>query len=1202
MRKLFGFFTRRWIISLLGLSLLALFIWWAGPLFAFADKRPFEAENVRWALIIALFVIYAVRLLWKYLRAKFANANLLRGLGHHEAPPLDPAAKESAEEIAVLKARFEEAVGVLKQAKLGSRFTGQYLYQLPWYVIFGSPGSGKTTALLNSGLKFPLSEKLGKEKGVKVKGVGGTRNCDWWFTEEAVLLDTAGRYTTQDSYHDVDKAAWLGFLDLLKKYRRRRPINGVFVTVSIDDLLHQNETERSQYATAVRQRVQELHERLGIRFPIYVMVTKCDLIAGFQEFFIDFGREERAQIWGVTFPLTDPDAGGKVLSSFATEFTALEQRLQLQVSDRLQRERDPQRRTLIYAFPQQFAQLKDTLESFVTEVFDPSRYNENFMLRGIYFTSGTQEGAPMDRVIGALAATFGLGRQALTPAVGTGKSFFLGKLFSDVIFKEAGLAGTNLRWEKKRAWLQRGAYALVIVLTGLAGLAWLASYKHNKDYVEGVAAHVAKIQKLTPTIATTGGGVMEVLPLLDAISDIPGGYTTRKQGLPILGLGLDQAGKLGSAAQTSYQRLLHQAFFPRIQYQLENQLRRGSVNNPDYLIDALGTYLMLGGAKQYDPKAVQQWIADDWKANLPRDVNDDQRQRLSEHMQALFDSPQRPTVEIDKNLVGQVREILKSVEWHQRVYSRIKQSATEWNMPEFSISTAAGSEAGTVLVRRGNEPLNRGIPALYTYDGYHDFFLKAVDGVVDALAEEGWIMAQDDPVKDEARRTEIKNKVKQLYYTDYIKLWDDLLSGVGLRRFNNFGDGAKILKVISGPESPLKKLLVAIGEQTTLDRPTSEMEGRLEAGKRQAESILKKVIKGAKKAVGADEVSGSGKAKPPERNPVDVHFETLHKLVKSPDGKGPSRLDILLPVLGALSDYLDAADMSTRRREIMPPRDPVDRARREVTGLPQPLGAMMQQLVNNSSNLSSGAEDRRLNEMWLAEVVPFYRQALRGRYPLVRTASDEVTLQDFGKFFGPGGVLDGFFEKNIKPYIDTAAKPWRVRPGATASISISANALEQLQRADEIRKTFFPAGGQLPSLTFNLTPDNLDAEKKLNKIVVDIDGQQLVWEYGPKRAKTFVWPAPSGTGRVRVEVSPPLPSGRSGISYSGPWAVFHMLDEVSIKEELDSGTNQRPTKFHLKFNFEGHSAEFDLHTTSAFNAIQAEARRALERFACPEVL
>jgi len=171
------------------------------------------------------------------------------------------------------------------------------------------------------------------------------------------LLDTAGRYTTQDSHEEVDRAAWRGFLDLLKKHRRRRPINGAFIAISLADLMQQREEEREIQALAIKQRLQELHEHFGIRFPIYVLFTKADLIAGFVEFFNDLGKEERDQVWGATFPMDDPANPEGVVQNFTTEFELLEQRLNDRLVARLQNERDPQRRDLIYTFPQQFGSL-----------------------------------------------------------------------------------------------------------------------------------------------------------------------------------------------------------------------------------------------------------------------------------------------------------------------------------------------------------------------------------------------------------------------------------------------------------------------------------------------------------------------------------------------------------------------------------------------------------------------------------------------------------------------------------------------------------------------------------------------------------------------------------------------------------------------------------------------------------------------------
>ena len=160
-----------------------------------------EQESVRWIQISFIVLTPVAKWAWGYFRAKRANAALTTGLLE---PPAADAARPSASaaEATQLRQRFEEALDLLKKLRFGvdspslwTRIRGlgsqQYLYNLPWYVFIGAPGAGKTTALINSGLRFPLADRLGREA---VRGVGGTRNCDWWFTDEAVFLDTAGRY------------------------------------------------------------------------------------------------------------------------------------------------------------------------------------------------------------------------------------------------------------------------------------------------------------------------------------------------------------------------------------------------------------------------------------------------------------------------------------------------------------------------------------------------------------------------------------------------------------------------------------------------------------------------------------------------------------------------------------------------------------------------------------------------------------------------------------------------------------------------------------------------------------------------------------------------------------------------------------------------------------------------------------------------
>lgn len=451
-------------------------------------------------------------------------------------------------------------------------------------MFVGAPGSGKTTTLLHSGLKFPLAEAMGPGA---IGGVGGTRQCDWWFTDDAVLLDTAGRYTTQDSNSEVDQAGWKGFLGLLKKHRPRRPVNGIIVALSVADLLQQGPAARQAQALAIRERIKELHETLGSTFPIYVTVTKCDLVAGFVEFFDNLGRDERAQVWGMTFPLALENQAGSALASFPERFLALEQRLQVRVLDRVQQERDLQRRALLYRFPQQFAALGDVLGGFLSAVFEPNRFEPASLLRGVYFTSGTQEGSPIDRVMASLASAFGLDRKVLAPNAASGRSYFITALLKELMFKEAGLAGTDSRFEKRRSQMRLAlgagvALLLVLLATGLG-----VSYMRNQAYVAQVSVKSAQLEQLART-APQQGSVVGVLPLLHAARELPGGYGARDASVPVLNrFGLSQADKLGTGAQNAYRRLLRSALLPRVSSRLEEVLRRGDANNQESLYEAL---------------------------------------------------------------------------------------------------------------------------------------------------------------------------------------------------------------------------------------------------------------------------------------------------------------------------------------------------------------------------------------------------------------------------------------------------------------------------------------------------------------------------------------------------------------------------------------------------------------------------------------
>ena len=233
---------------------------------------------------------------------------------------------------------------------------------------------------------------------------------------------------------------------------------------------------------------------------------------------------------------------------------------------RLQEERDLQRRAAAYRFPQEFHGVGPLIAQFLDSAFMSVQGAPEPLLRGVYFTSGTQEGNPIDRVLGTLARSFKLERSA-GPAVaaGSGKSFFLTRLVREVIFPESGLASSDEGLERRERRAKMLAFAAIVaVSTALAAL-WTISYVGNRNLValaqDKVMAARVELEKIGP--ARTGNEV-QLIRALNALRDLPAGYRARESGAGTYGFGLSQADKLGSQALRAYRNALHEALEPRL--------------------------------------------------------------------------------------------------------------------------------------------------------------------------------------------------------------------------------------------------------------------------------------------------------------------------------------------------------------------------------------------------------------------------------------------------------------------------------------------------------------------------------------------------------------------------------------------------------------------------------------------------------------
>ena len=1196
-RKLLGLIFNAWVLALVGLIAIALVIWIVGPLVQIGSVVPLDTVNERLALIGTIVLLYVLVKLWGLWRARRTNSTVVNQL-IAQAPAGAPDAASA--ELATIRERFEKALTTLKQARFqrerglwasASAHVGKrYLYELPWYVIIGAPGSGKTTALLNSGLEFPLAASLGESA---VRGVGGTRNCDWWFTTEAVLIDTAGRYTTQDSDHDTDQKAWAGFLGLIKNSRPRQPLNGVLVTVSVTDLLTRTSAERASQAAAVRARVQELHQKFGIRFPIYLLVTKCDLLAGFMDYLGDASKEQRQDPWGFTFALDMQQHTD--IKALPAEFDLLEKRVTDGLIDRLQREGDPARRARIYAFPQQFAGLRGVLNEFVEKVFSPSQFEERPLLRGVYFISGTQEGTPIDRMLGAIARTYRLARTPPPPNQASGKAYFLQRLLHEVVFAESALAGTNLKWERRGALLAWSGYAAITLVFGGVAAAWGVSYYNNKKYIGDVAARVNRVREMVQ--ATPNRASSDLRVLLPALAATKALAVEDKQRVPwSLGFGLYQGRKLDSATQQVYKRMLVDAVQPRLALRVEDQLK-SSGDDPELQYEVLKTYVMLHDPEHFDKDALKNFILADWAVNLPRDVSNEDRAALESHLDALL--AQGATVSPlpeDKQLVEQTRRILAQMPLAQRIYSRIKRDGVGAEIPEFTIVKAAGPGAALVFTRAGKEKsLTRGVPGLYTYDGYHRGFQKVVDTTTKELRdEESWVLGLNEAsraasLRDPQALAKLTDEVRRAYLLDYVKQWEAFIADIKLLPIGGLTQAMQAARILSAPDNPLAPLMHGIVKETTLTE--GEAKDGIDKAQDKAQQKIDESRAKLARMLGTKSEPSVGAPDARIENIVDGRFESLRQFVKAPTGGGPAPIDATIGLINEVYLLLSATDTAVKAGNAPPPSEVPNKVKAEAGRLPEPLRSLVNALAATSNAAATGAARANLSSSVNSSIGEFCRQAITGRYPFVRSSATDVTQADFGRLFAPGGLFDEFFQKNLAALVDTNTRPWTFRQLGEGAITRDSATLAQFQRAAMIRDTFFGSGGRAPSLQLTFTPQEMDAT--ITQFTLDLDGQLVKYSHGPQIPSAVQWPGPKGSTQVRVQLQPALASGASGMTTDGPWALFRMLDKL----QLVPGAT--PEKFKVTFNVDNRKATFEVKTSSVVNPFRL---RELAEFGCPRSL
>ncbi len=1076
MKYIAALFKKAWFILLIGLLLIGSSVWFLGK------KVALSGEARLFIIAIAAIFLLLIYIMMRMLTAAKSSQRLetaMLGAGG-VATAVRP---DKRQEIEQLKLRMTEAIGTLKSSKMAKGRKGKnVLYILPWYVIIGSSGAGKSTALAKSDLNFPYLDPSGKG----IRGIGGTRNCDWWFNSDAILLDTAGRYTTEAD----DREEWLAFLDQLKKCRPQKPINGVIVAVSVPELMNATDDQLTDHARMVRTRVDELINRLGISFPVYLLFTKCDLLDGFVETFDDLKKSERGQVWGATFSADDERPAR---SRFDKDFDVLVQTLSDLRLRRLTTQEKPESRQKVYIFPLEFRAAQQALSDFVSQVFQPNPYQEQPLFRGFYFSSGTQEGTPLELVMSRLMEMYRLPTPlgAKSEALGESKSYFIHDLFTKIIIPDQNLAGPSLTKSRKASRLQIylgfGTAAVCALWLIGAGI----SFFSNRAWLTKVNP------RITAVAEPSSAGIMPQLNALESLRSLldtveTGGRPLRRR------WGLYQGNEVLEVGSSVYFNRFRDIFFQRSGDELVSQIKNSRSTDPESVkryYDQFRLYLILTHPKIVDSLEIANCLTGSVASLTPGDQRAEFDHLVSQQVVYYIAHRDRaPSLPENAAAMDCARRFLSQYLTADLYYeirlAQFSKGLSPQGLREIRVAKPLQSEAT--------------VPGAYTEAGWkvmrQALGFEGPDKIHDIVIENLY----QSPDSVHSAKVKYAGQMMDLYVAGIGDSWAKFLQSIGCRV--DKPDDLNAVTGITGIDSVLR----------TASRAT-KLEG--------LDAVRQKKLDGRFDAVRAFAGDTARTSKKDGDGVWEKYKEqiTMLRMAAIKPSSGNAKKELVAAKNFAVSQINGVlSDFSPEAQEVvcLLLLNPVHSL--DVTAVDPPRGGPK----------IAG---------WKDEVVKSFED-LADKYPFNPSRQENASLSDVAKFFRTdGGTIWKYRADSLANWVteggvlknqDDLDCPKGLRPIA-----------ESVRSAAKIRDALFQDNDRNVTVKFTVRVKvSGPGATPINASYFKFDGISKKWETGPEQLEQVTWPG-SGAGDARLSVS-----GRKGdmtvAEGKGPWALFRLLGKA----------------------------------------------------------
>ena len=1127
-----------WLLILAWIFLLV-WIWWKGPTWTLYEEQWLNPLANRWLATAAWGII---ALVWLTVRVMKRLQQLEKMQKQQREEAVDPLSVElNAQQ------RYLDRWLLRLQRHLDNR---RYLWQLPWYMVIGPAGSGKTT-LLREGfpsdiIYTPEAARGAEQRLYLIPHVG----------QQAVIFDIDGTLCEQPDANVLHRRLWEHTLGWLVEKRARQPLNGLILTLDFPDLMTADKRRREYLLQTLRSRLQDVRQQLHCQLPVYVVLTRLDLLHGFATLFQSLDKKDRDPILGVTFTRRAHEN-----EDWRSELNAFWQswcdRMNQALPDLMLAQ--SHMRGSLFSFARQMQGSRESLVALLDGLLDGE--NMDVMLRGVYLTSSLQRGQMDDIFTQSAARQYRLGSSPLTawPLVDT-TPYFTRNLFPQVLLAEPNLA------TESRTWLTSNRRRLTVFSAtgGVAALLLITGWHHyyNTNYASGVEVlkQAKAFMDITPPQGIDDYGNLQ-LPLLNPVRDATLAYGDWGDRSRLADMGLYQGRRVGPYVEQTYLQLLEQRYLPALFNGLVKEMNATPPESEEKLA-VLRVMRMLEDKSGRNNEVVKQYMAKRWseKFHGQRDI---QAQLMSHLDYALAhtdwhaerqagdgDAISRWTP-YDKPVVSAQKELSK-LPVYQRVYQSLKTRALGVLPADLNLRDQVGPTFEQVFTSADDDKLI--VPQFLTRYGLQSYFVKQRDELVELTALDSWVLNITHNVKySDADRTEIQRQLTEQYLSDYTATWRAGMDNLNVRDYESIAQLTGALEQIISGDQPLQRALTALRDNTQ-PAVLSEKLSDKEREDALAEPDYRLLTRLGHEFAPENSTLAVQKDKESTMQAVYQQLTELHRYLLAIQNA---------PVPG--KSALKAVQLRLDQNS----SDPIFATRQMAKTLPAPLNRWVGKLADQAWHVVMVEAVHYMEIDWRDNVVKPFNEQLAGNYPFNPHSAQDASLDAFERFFKPDGVLDTFYQQNLKLFIENDLS----RDGDDGVI-IREDIIRQLETAQKIRDIFFSKQNGLGT-SFAVETVTLSGNKR--RSVLNLDGQLVDYSQGRNYTAHLVWPNNMREGNesklTLIGISGGAPRS---IRFTGPWAQFRLFGAGQLTS-VEEGT------FSVRFNVDGGAMVYRIHADTEDN-------------------